>query len=199
MLSYYLHRDGENHGPYPEARMRQMVASGMIAGGEMVCVEGGGKWVAASSLFSTPAAPGPMARVAMTPKATAGMSAKLVDQPPRIGLVVGWLWLYAITFTIGAVWVLYTFANLTHQVTGEKNGLAGGVLLFVLIESFAVAFALIARGLVKRMAWAHRLACRFMFVNIFSPLFFLALIGLKRLGEEGTISSFEGGQDSSRP
>jgi hypothetical protein len=54
MKNYYLHRDGQNHGPYSAGQMIQMVSSGEVGGEEPVCEEGGSQWVQASSLIQRP-------------------------------------------------------------------------------------------------------------------------------------------------
>jgi hypothetical protein len=53
---YYLHRNDQNHGPYEESQIRQMLASLEILGEEMICAEGGSEWQAASSLAPQQAA-----------------------------------------------------------------------------------------------------------------------------------------------
>ncbi|OYV04617.1 MAG: hypothetical protein CFE26_15905 [Verrucomicrobiales bacterium VVV1] len=66
MPNYYLHRDGQNHGPYSEVQMKQLVASGQVSQGELICPEGGSDWVPASTLVvgSSPrSATGPPAGV----------------------------------------------------------------------------------------------------------------------------------------
>lgn len=55
MPNYYLHRDGQNFGPYSLEQMRQMIASRQIAPGEYICQEGGSDWVVASTLTAAPA------------------------------------------------------------------------------------------------------------------------------------------------
>jgi hypothetical protein len=50
MSSYYLHRDGQNHGPYPIEDMKQLIASGQVGPNELICPEGGSDWAAASTL-----------------------------------------------------------------------------------------------------------------------------------------------------
>jgi hypothetical protein len=53
MPSYYLHRDGQNHGPYPLEDMKQLIASGQVGPDELICPEGGSDWVAASTLSAS--------------------------------------------------------------------------------------------------------------------------------------------------
>lgn len=50
LKNYYLHRDGQNYGPYPEEQMRAMIASRQILPEEQICEEGGSSWVLASTL-----------------------------------------------------------------------------------------------------------------------------------------------------
>ena len=50
MKCYYLHRDGQNYGPYSAEQMVQMILAGEVGGEEQVCEEGGTQWVQASSL-----------------------------------------------------------------------------------------------------------------------------------------------------
>jgi GYF domain 2 len=52
MPNYYLHRDGQNHGPYSDAQMHQFVTSGQVAQSELICPEGGSDWVPASTLLA---------------------------------------------------------------------------------------------------------------------------------------------------
>lgn len=55
MPNFYLHRDGQNHGPYSREEMKAFLADGQILPEEMVCEEGG-DWVPAATL-AKPAAP----------------------------------------------------------------------------------------------------------------------------------------------
>jgi len=50
MPNYYLHRDGENLGPYAQTDMQGMVATGQVRPDELICPEGGSEWVPASIL-----------------------------------------------------------------------------------------------------------------------------------------------------
>lgn len=50
MPNYYLHRDGENHGPYTQENMQSMVATGQVRADELICPEGESSWVPASIL-----------------------------------------------------------------------------------------------------------------------------------------------------
>lgn len=52
MPNYYLHRDGQNHGPYTDEQIKQFVTAGQVAQTELICPEGGSDWVPASTLFS---------------------------------------------------------------------------------------------------------------------------------------------------
>ncbi len=63
MPNYYLHRDGQNHGPYSFEQMNQLITSRQIAPEELICQEGGADWVPASSL-----------RAASVPKMGPGVS-----------------------------------------------------------------------------------------------------------------------------
>ncbi|MEI6674252.1 MAG: DUF4339 domain-containing protein [Verrucomicrobiota bacterium] len=47
MKNYYVHRDGQNHGPLREEQFKQMLASGEIGANEWVCEEGGTEWLEA--------------------------------------------------------------------------------------------------------------------------------------------------------
>jgi GYF domain 2 len=70
MPNYYLHRDGQNHGPYSEEQLKQLVTSGQVAQSELICPEGGSDWVPASTLMvgsgprSITIAPSPVSRPA---------------------------------------------------------------------------------------------------------------------------------------
>lgn len=57
MAKYFLHRNNENHGPYDEEQIRQMLSAQQIMGEELICLEGGSEWVAAASLATPPQAP----------------------------------------------------------------------------------------------------------------------------------------------
>lgn len=177
MNQYYLHRDGQNHGPYTEQQVVQFMSDGSIQANELVCPVGGSEWVAASSI-------GGSGRASPT-------NTGLPRRPPKTLFAIVFLGIYAIAFTIGAFVTFSAFSNLTHRVTGEKTGLLPGILLSMLILSFAVAFASIAIGLKKRKSWAYHLGCRFMILNIFSPLFILGIIGWKKLSHQDTLSAFE--------
>ena len=48
---YYLHRGGENHGPYPKEHLVGLIASGEVAQEELVCEQGTENWIAASTLM----------------------------------------------------------------------------------------------------------------------------------------------------
>jgi len=50
MKNYYLHRDGQNRGPFPEEQFKQMLASGEIGANEWVCEEGSSEWLEAASM-----------------------------------------------------------------------------------------------------------------------------------------------------
>lgn len=56
MPNYYLHRDGENLGPYAQNDMHGMIVTGQIKGDELICLEGDSNWIPASSL-GKPTAP----------------------------------------------------------------------------------------------------------------------------------------------
>ncbi len=53
MPDYYLYRDGQNHGPYSDDQMKQLVTSGQVGQSELICPEGGSDWVAASTLLAS--------------------------------------------------------------------------------------------------------------------------------------------------
>jgi hypothetical protein len=53
MPNYYLHRDGQNHGPYSDDQMKEFVTSGQVTQSELICPEGGSDWVPASTLLVT--------------------------------------------------------------------------------------------------------------------------------------------------
>lgn len=57
MAKYFLHRNSENHGPYDEEQIRQMLSAQQIMGEELICPEGGSEWVAAASLATRQQAP----------------------------------------------------------------------------------------------------------------------------------------------
>ncbi|MGB0990939.1 MAG: DUF4339 domain-containing protein [Akkermansiaceae bacterium] len=181
MNKYYLHRDNQNHGPYPEEQLVELIRSGSIGAEELICLEGGSDWIAASSFQQ--------AVVAAAPQAAA--PSLLTGGPPKVQFAMVWLWIYAVGFIGGAISVFNIFSNLTHKVTGEKTGFVPGLLLALLIGFFAVAFAMIAIGLKNRKPWAHGMACRFMLLNIFSPLFIIGIIGWKKLTHKDTIAAFE--------
>lgn len=71
MANYYLHRDGQNHGPFPADEIQQLISSGQVGAGEMICEEGGSEWTAASTLVGAAAAAGPARRVAQPRVSTA--------------------------------------------------------------------------------------------------------------------------------
>ncbi|MEN8785358.1 MAG: DUF4339 domain-containing protein [Akkermansiaceae bacterium] len=54
MAKYFLHRNNENHGPYDEEQIRQMLSAQQIMGEELICLEGGSEWAA---LATHPQAP----------------------------------------------------------------------------------------------------------------------------------------------
>ncbi|MDX1681282.1 MAG: DUF4339 domain-containing protein [Akkermansiaceae bacterium] len=56
MPNYYLHRDGENLGPFPLEEIKRQVAAGDILQNELVCPEGGEDWIPAGNL-AKPTAP----------------------------------------------------------------------------------------------------------------------------------------------
>ena len=53
MPNYFLHRDGQNHGPYSEEQMKQLVTSGQVSQDELICPDGGSDWVAAWTLLAS--------------------------------------------------------------------------------------------------------------------------------------------------
>jgi len=56
MPNYYLHLNGENHGPYPTEELKRQLSSGEIKADDLVCPEGGEDWVPVASL-AKPTAP----------------------------------------------------------------------------------------------------------------------------------------------
>lgn len=56
MPRYYLHRNGQNHGPYDESQISAMLATLEIQADELICEEGGSKWKPASTLAARPSA-----------------------------------------------------------------------------------------------------------------------------------------------
>ncbi len=82
MKKYFLHRSGENHGPYEESQMRELISSQEIGAEELICEEGGTEWVAASTLL-TPVSVGTVPPQQMPARPQAAVSATVLAQPAK--------------------------------------------------------------------------------------------------------------------
>ena len=127
-------------------------------------------------------------------KSSLGKREKTV-KPPKTGMIINWLWLYTIIFIIAAFVCGYFFSNIVHEKTGQKSGLIVGLPVGLFVALFGLAFAIVAKGLKNKKKWAYNMGCNFLYLNIFSPFFILAFIGLKNMGHEDTLSAFDIDQD----
>lgn len=85
MKNFYLHRDGENHGPYPESQLLEMLTSGQIHSEELICEEGAGDWIPASTL--TPrAAPPNLLTAAPNLQPAGSIVSGAMAPPPKKGM-----------------------------------------------------------------------------------------------------------------
>ncbi|NWK57688.1 DUF4339 domain-containing protein [Verrucomicrobiaceae bacterium N1E253] len=66
MNNYYLHRDNQNYGPYPESQILQMLQSGQIQAQEMICIVGGSEWIQATALQQASLSPNLQAATTVT-------------------------------------------------------------------------------------------------------------------------------------
>jgi hypothetical protein len=68
-MNYYLSRDGQSYGPYPEESFPEMLQAGQFMPEDLVCPEGGSEWVALSQVVALAATP-------VAAPATGGLSLK---------------------------------------------------------------------------------------------------------------------------
>src|SRR4051794_18567216 len=82
-MNYYLARDGQTYGPYPEENFAGMLAGGQVLASDYVCAEGGSEWIA----FEKHPAFSSVARspVSVIP---ASAPAQAYDSPKAVGLRV---------------------------------------------------------------------------------------------------------------
>jgi len=51
MPNYYLHRNGQNHGPYSHYQLKQMLKDCEVDQSDLICLDGESEWMAASTLL----------------------------------------------------------------------------------------------------------------------------------------------------
>jgi hypothetical protein len=72
-MNYYLARDGQTYGPYPEESILTMLEAGQVVPEDLLCAEGGSEWVPLNQIPAfAPATPPPIPQVA-TGAAPAGL------------------------------------------------------------------------------------------------------------------------------
>lgn len=81
-MNYYLARDGQTYGPYPQENFASMLAAGQVVAEDLVCPEGGQDWVQASQV------PGLLPAEAPVPAAApvAATAAPAASSAPRLRL-----------------------------------------------------------------------------------------------------------------
>jgi hypothetical protein len=108
MENYHLSRGGRTLGIYPEDSIREYIAQGRVAPGDLVWQPGMPHWVAASHVFEFPyEAPPPVAEV-YTPPAAPIPTARAVQPPPAFHW--GWVLLISI-LTLGLFYVVWAFVQ----------------------------------------------------------------------------------------
>jgi len=152
MADYWIARDGEKHGPYPEDQVRRNYASGRVRPTDLVWTEGMADWKAASqALGPVPPHPAPKTAAPATPyqppaavvrdEGDGGLGGDVVYAGfwVRFGaVIIDTLVVYVIAFVAGgAVGVVLGLAGGKDAagVSAMIAGIAGAFLYFALMES----------------------------------------------------------------
>ena len=153
MADYWIARDGEKHGPYPEEQVRRNYASGRVRPTDLVWTEGMADWKAASQVLgpvppraaSSPTAPAtpyqPPAAV-VRDEGDAGLGGEVVYAGfwVRFGaVIIDTLIVYVIAFVVGGA------AGAVLGLTGSKDAAGGGAMIAGIVGAF-LYFALMESG-----------------------------------------------------
>jgi hypothetical protein len=161
MINYYLYRDGQNHGPYSADQMKQLVTSGQVAQGELICPEGGSDWVPASTLLvassasSRTVAPASVSSSAgsrdfsVTEEQVSASQQKL--KTPIIGILIS----VAVPFLL---WAAKSDASRGVRISGKHRGLKSLMQTIVKEnpQALPIAIAIGVIGVVVCAVWFAR-------------------------------------------
>jgi len=84
MANYYLHRNGENFGPYPDAQIKAMLASNDMTPQDLICIVGGSEWVPASTLQQAQPVAASAPQLLTTPTLKTGNAVQPAGQSPYL-------------------------------------------------------------------------------------------------------------------
>lgn len=133
MANWYLLRNGQAHGPYPEEQVREWIRAGQILADEKLNREGDPNWLSLDMIpeFAGGWAAGPAAHGA-TPPAYAGYSGQPAKDKMVAGILailLGWLGIhhfYLGNTTIGVIYLIVSLCSGTSL--GWVFGIIDGII-----------------------------------------------------------------------
>lgn len=162
-MNYYLARDGQTYGPYPQENFPSMLAAGQVVADDLVCPEGGSDWVPLSQVpgLAPTAAPAP---AAATPAPVAAAAAPAASGAPRLRLGGGGAahpasHAPAAATSPAAVAQSYPKANYTSSAPQQKTGLmekAAGAWGALKIVGYAAIALIVVIVVVMRFVGGQR-------------------------------------------
>jgi hypothetical protein len=149
-MQLYIHRDGQQFGPYPEDQARQFLASGELSAGDLAWHEGAAGWAPLSDVLkpipaaSTPAAASPIpaaspaaspsAAAAAKPRARAASASQgaAPDALKRAQRSAGLraMGFGALFFLGGSGFTIYSYMSATSNPSGGRYVVTWGAIIF---------------------------------------------------------------------
>jgi TM2 domain-containing membrane protein YozV len=129
MANWYLYRDGQTHGPYPEEQIRDWLRSGQVSARDKLCREGDQTWSSADMLpeFTGTAGPAPYTVPPTGPTMAPGAKDRTVAGVLAILLgTLGIHHFYLGNTTIGIIYILLGCVGVSPIL-----GVVDGVLYLV--------------------------------------------------------------------
>ena len=162
-MKYYVHRAGQQYGPYSLADLQRYVASGNILATDLACPEGGTQWVPISQILGGAGVPAPQPQAPVQPAAAQPVAQPAYGQSPVYGqppvapqrvpgtehvLPPGLHWVIVLVlaiFTCGIFSLIWTFveASFVKKIRPNSNAIvlyAAGTAGFFVIGMLYATF-----------------------------------------------------------
>ncbi len=176
-MSFYLMRNGQQLGPYPEERVREYVAQGSMKLTDLARTDAQTTWQPLNALLSTPLFPNATGYAAMPYPSGAGAP---VNFPPDSPPSLHWALVLLLSMVSGGIFA-YVWVFIQANWVKKLNGSGRPTLLFVLwLAGAIVGYALLLSAMAAGDAGAGLAMLGSLLIVGSAVIFYVAIFQLRR-------------------